>query len=149
MTRTLRVLIIEASEDDALLLARMVRRGGFDLAYERVDTAEDMLAALEQAEWDVIISDYSMPNFSGMAALEIVKTQQIDVPFIMVSGVKGEATAVEAIRAGAHDYHLKGNLERLIPAIERELREASERQARRMAEEQAQTLSRALVPNAG
>lgn len=147
MAQTLRVLIIDDSEDDTLLLARMVRRV-FDLSYERVETAEAMLAALEQAEWDAIISDYSMPRFSGMAALELFKTMQIDIPFIMVSGVMGEETAVEAMRAGAHDYLIKDNLDRLLPAIERELREARERRALRRAEEQVLTLSRALAQSA-
>lgn len=90
----------------------------------RVEEAEAMQAALEQQEWDVVLSDYSMPHFSAPAALALLQRSGIDLPFIIVSGTIGEAVAVAAMKAGAHDYLIKGQLARLIPAVEREMREA-------------------------
>jgi PAS domain S-box-containing protein len=127
MRKELRALIVEDSEDDTLLLTRELKRGGNDLSYERVETSEAMLKSLQENEWDIVISDYVMPHFSGLDALRILKETDLDLPFIIVSGAIGEDLAVGAMRAGAHDYVLKGNLARLIPAIERELREAAER----------------------
>src|SRR3989454_9861249 len=95
-----------------------------------------MRTALETREWDVILCDYSMPHFNALAALALVKEMEVDLPFIIISGTVGEAVAVEAMRAGAHDYLMKDNLVRLVPAIERELHEAENRRARRHAEEQ-------------
>jgi PAS domain S-box-containing protein len=132
----LRVLLVEDSEDDALLLMRELRRGGYDPTYERVDTAADMERALEERIWDLIIADHSMPAFSSVAALELLKRKGfVDVPFIIVSGQIGEDAAVEAMKTGAHDYIMKDNLARLNTAIERELREAESRRERRRAEE--------------
>lgn len=131
----LRVLIVEDAEDDALLLVRTLRQAGYDLACEQVDTGEAMAAALTEREWDVVISDYSMPNFSALAALEVLKQSGLDIPFIVLSGNIGEETAVESMRAGAHDYVMKGHTARLLPAIDRELREAASRRQRRRAEE--------------
>jgi PAS domain S-box-containing protein len=131
----LRVLIIEDSEDDALLLVRILRRSGYDLTYERADTAAAMNAALDKQAWDIIIADYTMPEFSGLDALTVMNGRGLDLPFIIVSGSIGEDVAVVAMKAGAHDYILKGNLARLIPAVERELREVEVRQARQQAEE--------------
>lgn len=131
----LRVLIIEDSEDDALLMVRQLRKGGYEPVYDLVATAEAMAASLDRQEWDIIIADYNMPHFSGLAALHLMKERGLDLPFIIVSGVIGEETAVEAMRSGAHDYLMKENLTRLIPAIERELREAAMRRDRRRAEE--------------
>jgi DNA-binding NtrC family response regulator len=132
----LRVLLVEDSEDDALLLMRELQRGGYDPHYERVDTAADMERALEERIWDLVISDHSMPAFSSAAALELLGRKGfVDVPFIIVSGQIGEDAAVEAMRAGAHDYIMKDNLARLNTAIERELREAESRRERRRAEE--------------
>ncbi|MBF0544102.1 MAG: response regulator [Candidatus Riflebacteria bacterium] len=132
----LNVLIVEDSEDDALLLKRVLEKAGFSpLVFERVDTREDFLNSLDKHNWDIVIADYSMPNFSGMEALAILKIKKYDLPFILVSGVIGEETAVEAMRAGAHDYILKNKLARLIPAIERELREVQVRRERRVAED--------------
>jgi DNA-binding NtrC family response regulator len=131
----LRVLIIEDSEDDALLLAREIRRGGYEPVYELIETSEAMKSALAREKWDVVISDYVMPGFSGLEALDILKQSGIDLPFIIVSGNIGEDIAVGAMKAGAHDYILKGNPARLVPAIERELREAETRRQRRMADE--------------
>lgn len=134
--KTLRVLIVEDSEDDALLLVRQLRRGGYELDFVLVATGEEMTQALDRQAWDFVISDFSLPHFGGLAALDLVKTRGLDVPFIIVSGVIGEETAVEAMKAGAHDYLMKGNLARLIPAIERELREAEVRTERKKAQEQ-------------
>jgi PAS domain S-box-containing protein len=135
MSTPLRVLIVEDSEDDALLLARALRRSGYDPTFERVETPTAMTAALDQQTWDVVISDYAMPHFSAPEALNLLKESGFDLPFIIVSGAIGEETAVEAMRTGAHDYIQKGNLARLIPAIERELRDAQVRQKRKQAEE--------------
>ncbi len=134
----LRVLIVEDSEDDALLLVRVLRRSGYDLTYKRVDTAAAMSAALETHSWDIIIADYTMPEFNGLAALALMQEKKLDLPFIIVSGSIGEDIAVAAMKAGAHDYIMKGHLARLIPAVERELREAEVRRARRRAEETLQ-----------
>ena len=125
MNELLRVLIIEDSEDDAELLAIELERGGYDIVYQRVDTKIDMQAALKNLPaWDIVLADYSMPRFSAIAALNLLKELELDLPFIVVSGSIGEDTAVAAMRAGAHDYLIKGNLTRLVPAVERELREA-------------------------
>ncbi len=132
----LRVLIVEDTEDDAWLLVRSLQRAGYELTYERVDTAEAMAAAMTEQVWDLVISDYSMPNFSAPAALAVLKESGLDIPFIVLSGNIGEETAVESMRAGAHDYVMKGNTARLLPAIDRELREAEGRRRRRRAEEE-------------
>ena len=126
MNKALRVLIVEDSEDDARLLLRELRRGGYDPAFERVETADAMRAALDPAagsgrRWDVILSDYSMPQFSGPAALALLQAEGMDVPFIIISGTIGEDTAVAALKAGAHDFLVKGNWARLVPAVEREM----------------------------
>jgi PAS domain S-box-containing protein len=131
----LRVLLIEDSEDDALLLVRTLRRGGYDTTWERVDTAADMEAALDGRSWDLVISDHSMPAFSSSAALGLLRSKGfVDLPFIIVSGQIGEDAAVAAMKAGAHDYLMKDNLARLNSAIERELREAGVRRERRRAQ---------------
>src|ERR687893_962984 len=136
MTVPLRVLLVEDSEDDALLLLRELRRGGYEPFSERVDTAGEMEAALEERGWDLVIADHSMPEFSSSAALELLRRKGfVDLPFIIVSGRIGEDAAVEAMRVGANDYLMKDNLARLNTAIERELREAESRRERRRAEE--------------
>ena len=124
---SLRVLLIEDSEDDAALLVLHLRRGGYDPAMRRVETPHDMSKALQEQTWDIVIADYNMPHFSAPAALALLQESGLDIPFIIVSGVIGEEAAVAAMRAGAHDYVMKGNLPRLIPAIERELRDAEKR----------------------
>jgi PAS domain S-box-containing protein len=131
----LRVLMVEDSEDHALLLQRELNRGGYDLTCARVETAKDMKVALARQAWDLIISDYHMPHFRGLDALKLAQERVPDVPFILVSGQIGEDKAVAAMKAGAHDYLPKDNLKRLIPAVERELREAENRRARKKAEE--------------
>ena len=134
MSTALRVLIVEDSPDDAALVLRELRRGGYELVSERVETAEAMNAALERAEWDVILSDYTMPHFSALKALETLKSKKLDIPFIIISGTIGEETAVLALKAGAQDYLIKGRLARLVPALEREIREAHSRLERKLAE---------------
>jgi len=136
MGTPIRVLVVEDSEDDAVLLVSGLRDAGYDPAFERVDTAEAMRAALATQPWDIVIADYSMPRFSASAALTVLQECGLDLPFIIVSGVIGEDAAVAAMKAGAHDYIMKGTLARLIPAVERELREAAVRQERKWAEEQ-------------
>lgn len=139
MTDTIRMLILEDSEDDLLLLLREVRKSGLELTHHCVDNAAAMCEALDRQEWDIIIADYNMPQFGALAGLGIVKERRLDIPFIIVSGKIGEDLAVAAMKAGAHDYLMKGNLSRLVPAIEREIREAGERQRRRQAEEAIHT----------
>ncbi len=136
MSPSIRVLLVEDSPDDAELLLCALRDGGYDLTYERVDTAAAMTAALAQQPWDLIISDYAMPQFDALAALALLQESGLDLPFLIVSGAIGEDTAVAAIKAGAHDYIMKDNLARLLPAVARELREAVGRRERRRAEEQ-------------
>jgi signal transduction histidine kinase len=136
MGRPLRVLLVEDIEQDALLLLRELKRGGFDVTHERVDTPEAMSTALAKRPWDVVLSDYSMPRFSAPLALALVKERKLDLPFIIVSGTVGEDIAVEAIHGGAHDFMAKGKLSRLIPAIERELRDVTLRAERSKMQEQ-------------
>jgi PAS domain S-box-containing protein/putative nucleotidyltransferase with HDIG domain len=128
-----RVLLVEDSTEDAELLWHL-RRGDYDLGCLRVDTADSFEAALAQDRWDVLIVDHEMPQFDSLCALEIVKRKGLDVPVIIVSGVISDETAVNAMRAGAHDYILRQNLNRLLPVVERGLREATERQRRRESE---------------
>jgi PAS domain S-box-containing protein len=135
MMTSLRVLIAEDNENDALLIVRQIRRAGYTVEFERVDTAADMTAALDHGGWDVIVSDVNMPSFSAEAALALITERGEDLPFIVVSGVIGEETAVTLLKSGAHDFVLKNNLARLVPAIERECREVGARRARREAEE--------------
>ena len=132
--KALRALIADDSENDVLLLVRVLRKAGYEPVYERVWTAPAMKAALQRQAWDIVISDYEMPNFGGFEALQLLKESGHDLPFILVSGVVSEETAVAAMKAGAHDYIMKRNLARLVPAIERELREAQTRVARKAAE---------------
>ncbi|MFQ5655952.1 MAG: HD domain-containing phosphohydrolase [Candidatus Methylomirabilales bacterium] len=134
MSRPLRVLIVEDSEDDVVLLLRALRLGGYDPTFERVDTSEAMNAALDKQTWDIIIADYVMPHFSALAALDLLKQRGLDMAFIIVSGKIGEDIAVAAMKAGAHDYVMKDNFGRLIPAIQRELHEAEVRRERKRAE---------------
>ena len=130
----LHLLLVEDNQDDAALLERHLRRGGFDLSLVRVETAAEMRDALVAALPDLVIADYNLPNFSGPAALQLVRGSGHDLPFIMMSGAISEETAVESMRAGAQDYVTKQNLARLIPVMERELREAATRRSRRAAE---------------
>jgi signal transduction histidine kinase len=132
--KVLRTLIVDDSENDVLLLLRALRKAGYQPVYERVCTAPAMKAALQRQAWDIVISDYEMPHFGGFEALQLLKESGHDLPFILVSSVIRDETAVAAMKAGAHDYMMKRNLARLGPAIERELCEAQTRLARKAAE---------------
>lgn len=135
MGAPLRVLIVEDSEDDAALLLRELQRGGYDPVHRRVETKEAMSAAIERQDWDIVFGDYTMPHFRGTEALALLRGMGLDTPFIFVSGTIGEDMAVVAMKAGANDYITKGHLKRLIPAVDRELREAEVRRERKRAEE--------------
>ena len=135
MSKPLRVLIVEDSEDDTQLVVRDLGRAGYDVTHQRVETAEAMAAALKAQDWDAIISDHRMPHFSSLAALKLYRESGCDVPFLVVSGSIGEELAVSAMKAGAHDYIMKDNLTRLVPAVEREVHEAGERRQGRQAEQ--------------
>ena len=138
----LRLLLVEDSENDATLLIEHLRQGGYDTRCTRVDSAKALTEALDadERELDIIIADYTMPGFSGTAALSIVRDRGLEVPFIFVSGTIGEEIAVEAMKNGADDYIIKSNLNRLIPAINRELRDAQVRRDRSKAEERIRHL---------
>ncbi len=134
MNSPLRVLLVEDSEADAELLACELKRAGFDVTWERVQSAARLETALDRGRWDIIVGDNSMPGFSGTEALALVRARGLDIPFIFVSGTMGEDLAARALEAGAGDALAKGNLRRLIPVIKRELREADDRRARRETE---------------
>jgi PAS domain S-box-containing protein len=136
MRKDPRILVAEDSQDDLLLLEHEIKKGGWEPFIRRVETAEEMKQALLEDRWDIIISDYIMPRFGGLEALEVLKATGLDIPFIILSGKIGEDIAVEAMKAGAHDYIVKGNLGRLMPAVERELRDAEVRAKRKAAEEE-------------
>jgi two-component system, cell cycle sensor histidine kinase and response regulator CckA len=142
MSARIRVLMVEDSEDDAALITRELRRGGYEPESMRVDSEQAMLAALRESKWDLVISDFSMPHFSGTDALKLLRSSGSEVPLIFVSGTIGEDTAVVALKNGAQDYIMKGNLKRLLPAIQRELIEVAERQKRRQLELEVQRLQK-------
>jgi diguanylate cyclase (GGDEF)-like protein len=137
----LKILIVEDSEDDALLLLREIDRGGYKAEWERVDNALDLQRTLSSNDWDIVITDHNMPGFDSTAAIQIVKQNDRDIPIIIVSGSIGEDVAVESMKAGAHDYILKNNYLRLVPAISRELKEAENRRARLGAEKAIQHMA--------
>ncbi len=141
MPSHLRVLIVEDSEADTEMLLRELRRAGYDPAYERVETADAMCAALDSREWDLVISDYTMPRFDGLEALQLLQQRKLDIPFIVVSGSIGEDIAVITMKAGAHDYVMKNNPARLAQAIARELKEAQLRREHRRTQERIQRLA--------
>jgi PAS domain S-box-containing protein len=152
MSTPLHVLIVEDSEDNSLLLKNELARGGYEVTYSRVETAEAMRAALAEGSWDIIVSDHRMPQFSSLDALKVHKESKSDVPFIVVSGSMGEELAVGAMKAGAYDYIMKDNLTRLVPTVERELREAESRRQRRRAElelEQCRRRTESILEAAG
>ncbi|WP_309889145.1 ATP-binding protein [Archangium sp.] len=136
MGTPLHLLLIEDFEDDALMVLRELRRGGFDVTHARVETAEALANALDAGPWDAIIADYSLPRFDALAAFALVQQRGLDLPFLIVSGQMGEDTAVAAMKAGVHDFLLKDRLSRLGPAVARELREAALRAERRKMQEQ-------------
>ncbi|HSL44588.1 MAG TPA: HD domain-containing phosphohydrolase [Anaerolineales bacterium] len=137
----LRILVIEDSEDDAHLVLREVQSGGYEVESERVETAEAMQAALKRQQWDLILCDFSLPRFNAPKALEMLKQSGFDLPFIIVSGTIGEESAVSALKAGAHDFIIKGNFARLVPAIQRELKEAEVRRERRERERELEAIA--------
>jgi len=134
MFKALRALIVEDSVEDTFFIVRELQRGGFNVSFERVETCVTMQTALAAQTWDVIISDYSLPRFGGAAALAVYQQSGLDIPFIIVSGAIGEDRAVEMVKAGAHDYVMKDNLARLVPAVEHELSAAADRRNRRQTE---------------
>ncbi|QPF75620.1 response regulator [Roseateles sp. DAIF2] len=134
MSRIIHVLAIEDSEDDVKLAMRLLRRSGFAPQYRRVQSLPTLQAALADESWDAVISDFSMPGFTGLDALRAFRRTGLDVPFIFVSGTMGEETAVAAMKAGASDYVMKQNMNRLAPVLERELMQAATRAAHRHAE---------------
>jgi len=144
MSSPLRVLMVEDCRDDADLVLHELRRGGYEPIYERVETRQEMQAALTNESWDIIIADYSLPGFSGISAFHLTWEMKIDLPFIIVSGTIGEDIAVSAMQAGVHDYVMKNNLSRLIPAVDRELREAKVRRERKQAEEKLKSYQKKL-----
>jgi two-component system cell cycle sensor histidine kinase/response regulator CckA len=136
MSVPLRVLFVEDQPNDVELLLLELRRGKYEVVHERVDTPEGFAAALDGREWDLVLCDWRMPRFSAPAALAMVKEKRPHLPFIVISGTIGDETAVEALRAGAHDFLTKARLSRLLPAIDRELREAATRAEKGRIEEQ-------------
>jgi PAS domain S-box-containing protein/putative nucleotidyltransferase with HDIG domain len=144
MGKPLHILFVEDSENDAELLLRHLRQIGYAVEFERVETDGAMRAMLSEHDWDLILSDYTLPKFSAPQALETLKASGLDIPFIIISGTIGEETAVAALKAGANDFIVKGKFARLGPAIERELREAKSRQDRKRAEEQVNYHARLL-----
>jgi signal transduction histidine kinase len=146
MPGQLRALIVEDSEDDTLLLLRELRRGPWgEVVHERVDTPQGMIAALNAHPWDLIVADHVMPHFSGLKALAMARQLSADVPFILISGQVGEESAVAAMQSGADDYLFKGNLRRLVPAVERELRDLNGRRKAAYVERQLQKGQRQLA----
>lgn len=147
----LSVLVVEDSEFDARMLVGLLKSGGFIPTFKRVETASEMVEALNHEKWEVILADYNLPEFSAPKALEVLRDTKLDIPFIIVSGGIGEDTAVAAMRAGANDYLMKGNLARLVPAVERELRDAAVRESRRKAIKElreSEMRHRTLIENA-
>ena len=139
MGKPLRVLIIEDSEDDTQLILRELRRSGHEVEFERVETREAMQVVLTEKPWDLILSDYTLPKFGALGALEVLKASDLHIPFIIISGSIGEETAVAALKVGANDFLSKGNLAKLGPVIEAALREAKTRSERIIAEQALQT----------
>lgn len=140
-SRRLQILLIEDSEDDALLIVRQLRQDGLSVEHRRVDSETDMRLALEEADWDVVLCDYGLPKFGPIGALDVMAQSKLNVPFIVVSGQLREDQLVDLMHAGAHDVVVKSNLSRLAPAIERERREAARRQDRRLLEAGLQGLA--------
>jgi two-component system sensor histidine kinase VicK len=134
MSRAIKILIVEDSENDTILLVHQLKTAGYAPHYKRVDNAEAMRSALEMESWEAILSDYVMPQFSAAEALAIYQQSKLEIPFIVVSGRIGEEVAVEMMKAGAHDYIRKDHLSRLIPALNRELQSTRERLVRKRAE---------------
>lgn len=141
MERFLKVLIADDSEDDALLLIRELRRGGLRCEFERVENAQGLKASLNRQDWDLVVTDHNMPSFTSSEALKITKAVQPETPVIVVSGAISDDVAVNSMKSGAQDYIMKDNLARLVPVVERELREAQQRSAHRAAEKKVAYLA--------
>lgn len=144
----LRALIVEDSDDDAVLLLDLLAEGGYEVTHRRVETAEAMREALKAQTWDIVISDHRMPRFDALAALKLRGLLAPELPFIVVSGGIGEEAAVEAMRSGAADYVMKDSLARLVPAVRRELQDANARRGRRRAEaalSQSESLNKVIL----
>ena len=149
MSTQIRVLIVEDSEDDTILIVRELKCNGYDVIFERVDNYNDMKATLVDQEWDIVFCDYSMPKFDGISALKLLQEERSELPFILVSGTIGEEVAVESMKAGADDYIMKDNLSRLASAVKRELKEYKERQELKRMDETIQTLVKSTVIKTG
>jgi two-component system, cell cycle sensor histidine kinase and response regulator CckA len=134
MVRILQVLVVDDSESDTQLLLEEIRQNQYDVFHQRVQTPAEFVSALGRRVWDVILSDYYMPEFSGPAALKLLQEEDLDIPFIVVSGTYGEDAAVDMMKAGADDFIVKDNFSRLVPAIEREMEAAQTRRERNRAE---------------
>src|SRR5256885_3394991 len=134
--RPLRVLLVEDSAEDAELMLRALKAGSFDPVHERVETPAALRSALEGSTWDVVLSDYYLPELEAPAALALVRERAPDTPFLVVSGSMGEDTAVAAMKSGAVDYIMKDRLQRLAPAVERAIEDAAVRRDRRRLEPQ-------------
>jgi two-component system cell cycle sensor histidine kinase/response regulator CckA len=135
MTARLRALFVGDSENDALLLAQGLRRGGFDLTHERIYAPEGLSEAVRSQRWDIVFADYSLSRFHALDVLTLLQELDLDLPCIIVTGTVDEQEAVSLLRAGAHDYIMKGNMTRLIPAVERELRDAARRREHKKTQE--------------
>ena len=145
MSQSLRVRMVEDSVDDAVLTLAELRAGGYEPVYERVETAEEMRAALAEGQWDTILADCALPDFSGTEAVEVLRGSGLDIPCIVVTGTVGEEGAVDLMRAGARDLVLKEHLARLVPAVQRELREAESRRERRKEHQELEEARRRLL----
>jgi signal transduction histidine kinase len=139
VSKEIRILLIEDSEDDAILLERVLRKDGLKPELKRISTSDEMKQSLDEGSWDAILCDYMMPEFSIPDAMKEVAKRGLDLPFIIVSGTISDEIAVQMMKSGAHDYLTKHNLSRLVPAIEREIEEADQRRKRRSAEEDLRT----------
>ena len=151
MSVPLQILIVDSSDEDAARSAQELQRAGFDVTWRRVDTPPAMAAALAQGRWDIVLADYTLPSFSGLAALQLLQDGSDDLPFILVSSTSGEEAAVAAMRAGARDYVLKSHIHRLAGAVKRELRDAAARRERRRVEaalSQSEAITHAIVTTA-
>lgn len=144
MPKKLKALILEDTEDDLDLILMHLRKGGFEVEYQCIQTEDDYRSALEKSSWDIILSDYSMPEFDGLKALQIIQDSGEDIPFILISGAIGEELAVKLMRSGAADYFIKGNLHRLIPSIEKELKDVKRRKRYQSIENQRRRLLRVV-----
>jgi PAS domain S-box-containing protein len=150
MKQPMRILILEDNEDDAILEISAIEDGGYNVFYERVENPKAFIEALKTKGWDCVISDFALPVFTGIDALNLFKEIGEDIPFILVSGAIGEETAVAAMKAGAHDYVMKSNLKRLLPALERALKDAEIRRQKKVAVESMRferLLLRTLIDN--